>query len=677
MNKKLGIVTLSEDVGRYYKEQLTKLFDSSVEISSYSFESEDLEAVENIDALKSLDIILISTYSQYEIVKNYLGRDFNVVISKLTLSRSGYETLKNLEGVNNAMLVNLSLEMAIETIGLLYSLGIDNIRFTPVFPTMDKVPDMDLAITTGETRYVPESAKKVYDLGHRLIDEMTIVELFVGLGLEEDLNRKVVKDYFDGLISHNTGVEHLLNKSNLLSSQLDTLLSLMEKGLIYTDGNGKIVSFNGSAEEIVKISGSEMVGKRASDVLPQIDFYDYKIKNRLIKINEEYVTVSIYRINDNKEKFDGSYAIVEDFESKENVQNKLRLQLMKKGHVAKYNIDDIVGESDAIKKVKSLIKRMAKSNSPVLVTGESGTGKELVAQSLHNLSNNKNRHFVAVNCAAFNPSLLESELFGYEGGAFTGAMKDGKKGIFEMANNGTIFLDEIGEMPIELQVKLLRVIQEGEIMRVGGSEVIKVNLRIISATNLDLAKEVEKGKFRKDLYYRLNVLPINIPPLRERKSDIELLFSYFKKKNNSSFKMNEGAQRVIKGHRWDGNIRELVSCVLYLDNLDKREIGKDDLPYHIKNEIEEGKIEEIEVGHIKDKKQRIVLQILYEAFLNKEKVGRKRISKRAYSKKYHLTEYDVKGILKELSDLKLVDISIGRGGTIINKKGIKLIEENE
>lgn len=673
MHKRLGIITLSEAVGQYYKKQLSELFPSTVEITSYSFESENLDNEKTIELLKSLDIVLISTSSQYEVVKNYLGRDFNVVISKLTLSKSGYEILKGLKDIKNAMLVNLSLEMAIETMGLLYSLGIDNIKFTPIYPTIGKIPDIDVAITTGEVRYVPDNVKEVYDLGHRLIDEMTVIELFVGLDLEKELNRKSVTDYFESLISRSSGLEYLLNKSNLLSSQLNTLLSLMDKGLIYIDRDGKIISCNGSAEEIIKMNGSEIVGKRASEVLPQIDFYDCKIKNRLIKINDGYITVSIYKINKHDDRFEGSYAIVEDFESKEDSQNKLRLQLMSKGHIAKYSIDDIVGTSDSINKVKSLIKRVAKSDSPVLITGESGTGKELVAQSIHNLSNNKNRHFVAVNCAAFSPSLLESELFGYEGGAFTGAIKEGKKGIFEMANNGTIFLDEIGEVPMEFQVKLLRVIQEGEIMRVGGNEVIKVNLRIISATNLDLGKQVKEGKFRKDLYYRLNVLPINIPPLRERKGDIELLFNFFKAKNDSHFKMDRRAKRIVENHRWDGNTRELISCILYLDNLDKSWIEADDLPYHITNDVEPNGMENIENIGIKDKRQRIVLGILYEAFLNQEKLGRKRISERAHSNNYHLTEYDVKSILKELSDMELVDVSIGRGGTIINKKGIELI----
>lgn len=318
---------------------------------------------------------------------------------------------------------------------------------------------------------------------------------------------------------------------------------------------------------------------------------------------------------------------------------------------------------------------MAPSNSPVLITGESGTGKELVAQAIHNLSNNKDSHFVAVNCAAFNPSLLESELFGYEPGAFTGAIKEGKKGIFEMANNGTLFLDEIGEMNIDLQVKLLRVIQEGEFMRVGGNEIIKVKLRIIAATNLDLLEQIKKGLFRKDLYYRLSVLPINIPPLRERKEDIESLLNYFIKGNKSNFVLDKETLEALKNYSWDGNIRELINCVLYLDNLNKPIIKPMDLPHHIRNSVAHKDYNLSKILDYSEDKNTIILQILYDAFLNKKKLGRRTISEIAFKNNYHISEYDVKGILEELAELELIHVSRGRGGTIISKKGIEHIKK--
>lgn len=642
-----------------------------MEILNFSFEANSFDNKKNIEVLRSLDVILISTYSQYEILKKYLDHDYNVVIGKLTLSKRGYDILKSLKGISTAMLVNLSIEMCLETMGLLYQLGFDNYKFVPVYPNMEKIPEIDVAITTGEMRYVPDNAKQVYDLDHRYIDESTIIELFINLGIEEYLTKKSVTDYFDMLVSYHMGVEYLLSKSNVLKNQFDTLLSLMDKGVIYVDKDNIIRTCNGNASNIVNILRSDLIGRNSKDALSEIDFTDDGIKDKLVIINDEYVTVSIYHIKDMNEKYNGAYAIIEDFESKEKTQNKLRLQLMNKGHVAKYNINHIIGKSESIKGVKDLIRRVAKSNSSVLITGESGTGKELVAQAIHNLSNHKDKHFVAINCAAFNPSLLESELFGYEAGAFTGASKTGKKGIFEMANNGTLFLDEIGEMPLELQSKLLRVIQEREIMRVGGYEIIKVNSRIIAATNLDLDQQVRAGLFRKDLYYRLNVLPINVPPLKERKEDIEILMDYFKEKNSSSFSIDKEALSFLKNYSWGGNIRELINCVEYLDNLGKSTIKLEDLPHHMKNKTSDTRKENIE---FEDERYLVVLKILYHAFLNKRKLGRKSISEIAYQKNYHLSEYDIRTIIKELSERDLVDISVGRGGTTISNRGIEFME---
>lgn len=676
--KQLGIVTTSAIVGEFYKGIIHDIIGNDIKISNFSFDTNSFDDPESLENLRALDVILISTFSQYEIVKKHIGNIFNAVIVKLTLSKEGYEIIKSLENVGNVMLVNLSMEMCLETIGLLYQLGFDNFNFTPVYPGMTNIPDIDIAITTGEKQHVPKNVKKVYDLGHRLIDENTIIELLVSLDMAERLTDGSVNKYFEKLIKHNMGIEYLLSNSNILNNQLDTLLSLMDKGVIYVDSKGTIVSCNGSAEKIVKLKHSEMIGKNSEKILPEINFKDDTIINKLIKINENYITLSIYKIINNENEYNGSYAIVEDFEYTENVQNKVRLQMLKKGHIAKYDIHNIVGESPEILEVKDLIKRMAKSNYAVLITGETGTGKELVANAIHNLSNNKDKHFIAINCAAFNASLLESELFGYEPGAFTGASKDGKKGIFEYANNGTLFLDEIGEMPLELQTKLLRVIQEKEFMRVGGHEIIRVDFRVIAATNIDLEKQVEKGLFRKDLYYRLNVLPINIPPLRERKDDVAFLIEDLIKEKGYKFVLEKETIKFLKEYEWDGNIRELINCMEYLDNLGKGNISIEDLPYHIKNksvtlDINFKKKDLLKMGC--NEKELETLKILYEAFNEKKKLGRRSISQKAFEKNISLTEYEVKQIMENLSNKGLVEIGRGRGGTSISSKGIDLIRK--
>ncbi|OOP57099.1 MAG: hypothetical protein AYP45_05250 [Candidatus Brocadia carolinensis] len=227
----------------------------------------------------------------------------------------------------------------------------------------------------------------------------------------------------------------------------------------------------------------------------------------------------------------------------------------------------IIGNSYQMKEIYNLIKQVAKSPSTtVLIQGESGTGKELVARAIHHLSSRKNGRFVDINCAALTESLLEAELFGYEKGSFTGAITTGKPGLFEVADKGTIFLDEIGEMGITLQAKLLRILQERQFKRVGGINDIKIDVRVIASTNRNLEEEVESDNFRKDLYYRLKVLPIYIPPLRERKDDIMLLVKHFVHKYNNEFNKNIHqipleTEKMLLEYKWPGNIRELKNVI--------------------------------------------------------------------------------------------------------------------
>ncbi len=248
-----------------------------------------------------------------------------------------------------------------------------------------------------------------------------------------------------------------------------------------------------------------------------------------------------------------------------------------------YALENIIGRSPKMQELFKLIPRIAQSNSNVLIIGESGSGKELFANAVHNLSNRKNKNFVAINCAAFPEGLLESELFGHMKGAFTGAMYN-KQGLFEIADGGSLFLDEIGEMPINLQVKLLRVLENGTFRRVGGTNDIKVDVRIISATNKDLKEEIEAGRFREDLYYRLNVVPLKIPPLRERKEDIPLLVNHFLKKlSASSKKVAPEAMKIMMDYQWKGNVRELENVIERIVLLsDKEEIVPADLPSEMK-----------------------------------------------------------------------------------------------
>jgi len=257
----------------------------------------------------------------------------------------------------------------------------------------------------------------------------------------------------------------------------------------------------------------------------------------------------------------------------------------------KFGFANIIGNSPPMQKLFSRMKRIAGTDSTVLVLGESGTGKELVAKAIHYNSHRKDRPFVPVNCSAIPETLLESELFGHVKGSFTGAIRD-KAGKFESATTGTIFLDEIGTMPMHLQTKLLRVLQEQEVERIGSSRTIQLDVRVISATNLNLEEEVKKGTFREDLFYRLNVIPIILPPLRERKEDILALVKHFIEKNCTDMKrplmsISNEALEMLETYRWPGNVRELENMVERIVTLtDGDRIMAHDIPSHIREEVQ-------------------------------------------------------------------------------------------
>ncbi len=268
---------------------------------------------------------------------------------------------------------------------------------------------------------------------------------------------------------------------------------------------------------------------------------------------------------------------VQDATEIQKKESKIRSELNKKGLLARYTFDDIKGNSPVLQRTISTARKYSKALSNVLLTGESGTGKELFAHSIHNASNRKNQAFVAINCAALPENLLESELFGYVEGAFSGASKGGKSGLFELAHQGTLFMDEIGEMPLPLQAKLLRVLQEREVRRVGGENITSIDVRVIAATNVDLEALVKEGKFRLDLYYRLNILAVEIPPLRLRSEDIPAAFDFSLARLAKQYgvvppRLTVQGAEMIQGYPWPGNMRQLQNVCERIIALDERGI---------------------------------------------------------------------------------------------------------
>ncbi len=309
-------------------------------------------------------------------------------------------------------------------------------------------------------------------------------------------------------------------RSRRLESQFDILMEILDEGIIGINERAEVFAVNQKAEDITGLKRELVLHKQASATLSNLPLLEClktkeKVEARVIRINGVNVGVTVVPVL-RKEDCIGAFAILQRFNDAENRQHELRNQLLNKGNRAKYSFEDVIGVSEGVERTKQILKRMAYTESPVLLIGETGTGKELFANAVHQASRRAKGPFVAINCGAMPENLLESELFGYEEGAFTGAKRGGRPGLFEFAHGGTLFLDEVEGMSPALQVKLLRVLQEHEIMRVGGNKIISVDVRIVAATNESLEEKVQEGSFRRDLYYRLNTLPVLIPPLRQR-----------------------------------------------------------------------------------------------------------------------------------------------------------------
>jgi transcriptional regulator with PAS, ATPase and Fis domain len=329
-----------------------------------------------------------------------------------------------------------------------------------------------------------------------------------------------------------------------------------------------------------------------------------------------------------------------------------------------------------MKECVDLARRIAGTDFTVLITGESGTGKELLAQSIHNASARSKQPFVAVNCAAVPEGLLESELFGYAAGSFTGALREGKAGLIEQANNGTVFLDEIGDMPPMLQSKLLRVLQERQIMRVGSTKLTQVNIRVIAATNRNLPKRIAAGEFREDLYYRLNALSLAVPPLRERPDDIFLLLKHFlAEQNHGDLKFSAEARELLLRYAWPGNVRELGNVANHICMMGINPVTAQALPAYLLDWTENfAEEEEILRARCGLERGRAVLSVLREYGQSGRKAGRNAIKDALQDKEQALSEAEVRGVLQVLDEIGLVRSGLGRQGTELSSRGMQFLK---
>lgn len=686
IKKRIAIVTLDHAASLFYESQIKELFGELVCTSTYNALN---GSVKN---LVKADIFVVTTDAFDSIVdcQKYIPSSIPQVEIAVNYTKESIDTLMNLSNGSCALFVNLSEKMVREAVTRLSQLGVNHINFIPYYPGAKPISGCDLAVTVGESRYVPLGVKTVIDLGQRVLDSTTIVEIALRLKLDYLLERENFKEYFMSIASNNYSFDHIFGRSLHMESQFEILMEIIDSGIIGVNESDVVIACNSKAVEITGVKKDQVIDRPAELYYPFLPFSECrltrkKINNRLVKSKGVDINVTVAPIIRGNE-YIGSFATIQKFTEEESKQQNLRIQLLNKGHKAKYTFDDIIGESSTIKRACVIAKKMATSNSALLITGESGTGKELFAHAIHNESQRREFPFIAINCAAMPDSLLESELFGYEEGSFTGAKRGGKLGLFEFAHNGSIFLDEVEGMSPALQIKLLRVIQEKEIMRVGGDKIISVDVRIIAASNETLEDLVVEGVFRSDLYYRLSTLPILIPPLRERGDDIMILFEHIKNKLGGCFDLTPQLKEAFMSHSWKGNVRELHNYVEYLTYLGKEFVEYSDLPTNfysslskIKNKNDEklnldvNLLKQLAANKLDD--YIFVLDLLHDAFIKQKPMGRLTISDCALKNGNYLTQQEVRGILSDLNNIGLIKISQGRGGSKINERGIKVINE--
>lgn len=670
---KPSILLVSKDqrTNQVFHKQLHDYFLDSVSIVEY------MEGVET----GQVDLILVSSAQlvREEFPKNKL------LVARRALNIAKLEKLVALPAGTKCLVVNNMLETSLETIELLKNLGFD-LEMHPYYPgAKQSQAGIDVAIIPAGVELVPKGMKQVIDIGVRPADFSTIVEIAVRLNLHVEKANIYSARYIREIVALSRSLVGTLHHVKQLNHQLDAILNTVHDGIIATDCKGNIIEVNKAAKKIlgVNLSVKEMIGKSVKEVFPKIKLQGddgEQRENMLFTFNGMHLVVNRTPIEFEKEKI-GVVTAFQDVTKIQKLEHDLRKELQAKGFSSKYTIQDIVGKSERIQETLHIVKKIARTDRTVLILGENGTGKELFAHTIHDLSQRRNGPFLPVNFAGLPETLAESELFGYEEGAFTGAKKGGKPGLFELAHNGTIFLDEIGDASPTIQALLLRVLQEKQVMRVGGHRVIPISVRVVAATNRDLGELVKQGKFRQDLYYRLFVLPLRIPSLRERREDIPMLIDHFIKEYcpQETQISNDVMERLI-GYQWPGNVRELVSVVQYITSvMEEDRVSLEDLPEQFKEFPRETEHSwENYIGMLEKEGELIdfyvILSCLEQAKRNREGLGRGRIVDYTREQGIALTDQQVRRRMEVLREVGLLHSGIRGQGSRISTSGLYALE---
>ena len=653
LKKKITVLAIDDQIGNYFLGELENIFEGRVDAEYFTPE------MTNIPYISNTDLILYTDPSILIEMIDYIKCNAPTLIMKRTISKEAIDILKKLKNGKSGYVVNINSFMANETLATLYRLGIKNLKLYPYYGGQSEIRKVDYIITPNELGCIKNLSGEIINIGNRLFDTSTLLDIIAYLNLERKFSEKIIAKYSSRVPTFWRGLKNTLYDKKMLLGQLQVLLNEFDHGILLCDENKRIQLSNikateilGTDKEYLEAVGVDQLisGNREFEILG----IEKEITGEIVNFKNKKLVVTVKKVLYDDVYF-GKLIILKSYNELLREQHKLHKKLVGKGYYSKYNFGDIKGNHESLMEAIKIAKKISDSSSSVLLIGESGTGKEIFAGAIHNYSNRKENPFIAINCATLPDNLLESELFGYEEGSFTGALKGGKVGVFEKASGGTLFLDEVGEIPLELQARLLRALEEKEVMRLGGDSIISVNVRIIAASNRDIYDMVKKGKFRDDLYYRLNIFQINLPPLRDHKSDIKILIDHFLNNFGEKREINEEFIDFCYSYDWPGNVRELKNTIEYMLKIDDGSLRIGILPkYQRKKENfsftkENGNSE-------------LVINILKELTEKGLGTGRRTIHDEFCKKYYKISEKEIRDILKKLAGEDKIEIFSGRKG---------------
>lgn len=691
MRKKLCFIGQGEIVCQTIINQMKKFLEYYVDIVPWCID------IDNLPPSVDCNLYVASYSGAYNHAKMHLPYDRKIITAERSINPGNFGKLFDFQPGTKMVAVGNSKERAEFVFKSIHDFGINHLDLITHFPGNSiEIPEtIKIAIVAGQNKFIPKWITQVIDLGVKDISLMTYVEIINFFSIPSVVLNEIANYYMQEIFDSTLKLHEAARINNEIKKRMEIVFQNVDEAILSVNSLGEIEIINPASERLFDATTS-LVGLPVERIIPDLNFKGClekgeTINNEFCRIGNQYYLVTANSLESKAGMFLGAVITIKPVSKLQELENKVRRELKAKGNIAKYTFNQIIGNSSELKKAVALAKRFANADLTVLLEGESGVGKELFAQSIHNASERSSSSFVAINFAALPENLAESELFGYEDGAFTGAKKGGKSGLFEEAHTGTIFLDEIGDASLELQARLLRVLEEKEVRRVGGRTVTPIDVRVIAATNRNIASLVKDGKFRIDLFFRLCVLPIHIPSLRDRGDDLFMLIqSFAAKMYQRKLTLSPCLKNFLISYEWPGNIRELQNVVRYICNLIDTDsiVYLEDLPSYLIDGTDSGtrseKKEHDYTSFIKQVERKglfplviAVLKELQSAFHKNQNIGCGTISLALEDKGLKVPAYKIRNCLKMLSDEGFLFAGVTKQGTKINGHGQDLLLQME